>query len=64
MMLAAQEFKCAICLVEGKPFHVDHNHKNGKIRALLCSNCNTALGLLHDAPETLRAAALYLEKHA
>lgn len=42
---------------------VDHCHKTGKVRGLLCSNCNRVLGLMGDNPELLRLAADYLEKH-
>ncbi len=41
---------------------VDHSHSSGKIRGLLCSNCNTGLGLFNDNPELLRKAAEYVEK--
>lgn len=45
----------------GKHLHVDHNHKTGAIRWLLCSNCNTALGLLKDNLTILRNLINLLE---
>lgn len=41
---------------------VDHCHKTGMIRGLLCQPCNFALGNVQDSPETLRRLATYLEK--
>lgn len=62
-MLAAQENACLICCA---PFGkkrpaVDHGHKTGQLRGLLCSNCNTALGLLKDNKKILLNAVSYLE---
>lgn len=39
----------------GRPFNlaVDHNHTTGKIRGLLCTKCNLALGLVNEQPELL-----------
>ena len=57
---------CAICKqtnASGKRLGVDHDHKTGKIRELLCSLCNTAIGELREDPDILRAAIAYLEKH-
>ena len=66
-MLEAQDNKCAICRIAkcktGRNFAVDHDHKTGKVRALLCGNCNQGIGGLQDDPELLRKAALYLERH-
>lgn len=47
----------------GETWHlaVDHNHKTGLVRALLCGKCNKAIGLLQDNPDLLRKAADYLE---
>jgi 5-methylcytosine-specific restriction endonuclease McrA len=65
-MLAAQNGRCAICghsdLSVPNLFPlVDHCHKTGKVRGLLCMNCNQAIGKMGDDPERLRRAALYLE---
>lgn len=64
-MLENQGGSCAICNTtdprgHGR-FHVDHNHKTGVVRGLLCTDCNTGIGSLKDSPEHLRAAAIYLE---
>lgn len=52
---------CAIC---DKPlkekFYIDHNHKTGRVRGLLCSGCNVGIGLLKDSPEMLSKAIRYL----
>jgi len=67
-ILTKQGNCCAICKngrpdVAGKKtmFHVDHDHTTGKIRGLLCHNCNVALGLMKDSPYLLRKAAEYLD---
>jgi len=56
---------CAVCQ---KPYaatlHVDHDHKTGRIRGLLCKNCNIMLGAATDVPSTLRRGADYLEKYS
>lgn len=58
-----QQNKCAVCSVVFKESpHVDHCHKTGKLRGLLCRFCNQGLGMFRDAPENLRAAANYLDK--
>lgn len=67
-MLAAQGGGCAIC---GSPdprnrskanrFSVDHCHKTGDVRGLLCGPCNTGIGQLNDDPKILTAAIGYLE---
>ena len=41
---------------------VDHCHKTGKVRGLLCYKCNSAIGFLGDSIETLAEAILYLQK--
>lgn len=40
---------------------LDHCHKTGKLRGILCGYCNRGLGLFQDSPEKLRLAAKYLE---
>ena len=61
-----QDGKCKICETTSnrklKHFAVDHCHDTGDVRGLLCSNCNTAIGLLKDNPDLLRAAAKYIEE--
>ena len=42
---------------------VDHCHTTGKIRQLLCSSCNTALGLLKEKEDTILNLLDYVRKH-
>lgn len=59
-MIASQRGLCAICLA-APPAHVDHCHKTGRVRGVLCFNCNSAIGKLGDNPDAVRRAAAYLE---
>ena len=43
-----------------KRFSIDHCHRTGNIRGLLCGNCNRAIGLMNDDPELLQQAMRYL----
>lgn len=63
-LFLAQNKQCAICGATDDKFHVDHDHKSGKVRAILCRFCNTALGFFDDSPARFRKAADYLEHHA
>ena len=61
-MLQSQNNVCAICLEStNRNLAVDHSHKSGKIRGLLCSSCNTGLGLFKDSIERLHKVITYLE---
>jgi|SRR6266576_5149635 len=67
-LLAVQGGKCAICgyskrTAKDKRLSVDHDHATGKVRGLLCSQCNTAIGMLRESLALLGAAAVYLAKH-
>lgn len=52
---------CGICNSTAI-LYVDHNHKNGQPRGLLCPSCNSAIGLLGESPERFAAALAYLER--
>jgi len=62
-ILCKQDNKCSICKI---PFHntrhthVDHNHKTGKVRGILCNHCNHLLGNAKDTIEVLENAITYL----
>lgn len=63
--LADQGGKCKICrttVPAGRHgiFVVDHCHKSGKIRGILCNDCNVVLGKMHDSPVLLHRAANYI----
>jgi hypothetical protein len=60
--------QCGVCAICGcksngrkKHFVVDHDHKTGKVRALLCTQCNAGLGNYYDKENLLRKAAEYLD---
>lgn len=59
-MVASQMGLCAICL-KAPAVHVDHCHQTGRVRGVLCFNCNSAIGKLGDDPDAVRRAAAYLE---
>lgn len=72
-MFAEQSGLCAICerpptrisRKQGKVMDlaVDHDHDTGEVRGLLCTDCNTVLGLMNDSPDRLWAAISYLNRH-
>jgi len=61
-----QKGRCLICNRTeqeiGRRFCVDHCHQTGKIRGLLCDNCNTGLGFFKDNIKLLKKAIKYLNK--
>lgn len=69
-MYQAQNGRCKICngLAKGRgeknnTLAVDHNHDTGKIRGLLCTNCNTGIGNLRDDIQLLEKAIKYLQEN-
>jgi hypothetical protein len=63
-LLRSQEGQCAVCQRSPKPGQrlvVDHDHHTGAVRGLLCSSCNTALGLMEENPLLLQDLAAYAE---
>ena len=65
IMFAKQNGLCLGCYKHQsnckRALHVDHDHKNGKVRGLLCHECNSILGYAKDSSATLRRLADYLE---
>ena len=65
-MFEEQGGVCKICGTDdpgkGKGrFAIDHSHKTGKVRGLLCSSCNVGIGHLQDDPSILLSAFNYLK---
>lgn len=61
-LLTKQNSKCAICKRE-IGLCIDHDHKTGKTRGLLCHACNRAIGLLKENEEILKNAIYYINKY-
>lgn len=60
-MLAEQDGACAICGAESQAsLDVDHDHDTGRVRGLLCRQCNVMLGFARDNATILRRAASYV----
>lgn len=66
-MCINQNNSCGICTKSeqelGKKLAVDHCHTTGKVRGLLCSKCNAALGFMYEHIQSIKNMILYLEKH-
>jgi hypothetical protein len=70
-MFDDQDGRCASCgrtepsifIKTRTRFDIDHNHKTGEIRALLCQPCNLMVGLSGEDPDILQRVAKYLENH-
>lgn len=65
-MFESQGGVCKICRTppSGKwsRLHIDHDHAASKVRGLLCSKCNTAIGLMNDDAKIMRRAIRYLRE--
>lgn len=63
----SQDNKCAICRKEEASLKyglcVDHNHITGKVRGLLCRNCNCAIGMFDENINFMTSSIEYLKKH-
>jgi len=65
--LLKQGSVCAICKKPPKErcrLSVDHCHRTGKVRGLLCRACNRGIGIFKDQPALLASAMAYLEAHS
>ena len=68
-ILEKQHHKCAICKInfdytsQAKGPHIDHDHKSGKLRMVLCRFCNNLLGYANDDISILKATISYLKRH-
>ena len=61
--LEEQDGVCAICnqpQILNRRLSVDHEHETGKVRGLLCLNCNSALALFRESTDRMHAAIFYL----
>lgn len=68
ILLEVQNNRCAICGIPGsenysKKLCVDHDHKTGKVRGLLCQRCNWLLGRSCDNINVFKSAIAYLKKN-
>ena len=69
-MVELQGGKCALCPATTpggrhaqSNWCVDHDHVTGKVRELLCNDCNLVLGIIKDSPEHLGRMITYILKH-
>jgi hypothetical protein len=60
-LLTSQAGRCAICGNAGT-LHVDHDHKTGAVRGLLCPRCNMGIGMMDEDLDRLAASIRYLSK--
>jgi len=67
LKLKEQNYSCAICDIHkddySKEFSVDHCHKTGKVRSLLCTQCNSGIGFFRENITLMKKAIQYIKKH-
>jgi hypothetical protein len=63
-ILQAQGGKCAVGACTRAASVVDHHHGSGIVRALLCNQCNVALGMLNEDAGLMESLAAYARQHA
>lgn len=63
LMIEQQDAKCAICNELTSKLVVDHCHTTGKVRSLLCNDCNTGIGMLKENKEIMLSAIEYIDHH-
>lgn len=67
-MLSEQDGRCAGCGSDspgpryGRVFNIDHCHRTGRVRGLLCDDCNLALGRMNEDGDKLRSLAVYADE--
>ncbi len=66
-ILAMVGYKCEICRVElterSRSAHLDHDHDSGKVRGILCTECNKGLGHFRDSSIALSCAVVYIDEN-
>jgi hypothetical protein len=60
-LVKAQQGCCLICQRKTSDLCIDHDHRTGNVRGLLCRKCNLGIGLLLDSPALLTRAVKYLK---
>ena len=67
LKLKEQNYSCAICDIHkddySKEFSVDHCHKTGKVRSLLCTQCNSGIGFFRENITVMKKAIQYIKKY-
>src|SRR5258708_7130361 len=63
-ILARQKGCCPICENDLEKPQIDHCHKTGEVRGILCKSCNIGIGFFKDNPTVCRRAASYLERRS
>lgn len=61
-MVVEREGRCDLCFEVPEKLYVDHDHKDLRIRGLLCNPCNLALGHLRDRPDVAARVSAYLAR--
>jgi hypothetical protein len=62
-LIKKQDNRCGICgKKSSKPLDIDHSHRTGKVRGLLCNGCNSGIGLFDDNIDSIKNAIDWIKK--